>query len=149
VIPITIYERENNGNYSAKVSSVIISLLHPFMEMHPGVFELYPIGRVTRVFFSSLLSPPPPNIRHISIYRCIYLEPSLNPAVNQYKLQHPTALNWRTLELKPTLDGDTHTFTYTELTDFAIKQTLKSDARVGFSQGLHTFTFAIKLQVDC
>jgi hypothetical protein len=44
VNPVTIYERKGPGEYAAKVSVIIISLLHEFMQAYPDVIELYDIG---------------------------------------------------------------------------------------------------------
>ena len=42
--PVTIYERRGPGEYTAKISVTIVSLLHDFMEEHPNLIELYDIG---------------------------------------------------------------------------------------------------------
>jgi hypothetical protein len=42
--PVTIYERRGPGEYTAKVSVTIISLLYDFMQMNPSLIELYDIG---------------------------------------------------------------------------------------------------------
>lgn len=44
VNPVTIYERRGPGEYTAKISVTIISLLHDFMQLHPNMIELYDIG---------------------------------------------------------------------------------------------------------
>lgn len=42
--PVTIYERRGPGEYTAKVSVTIISLLYDFMQLNPHLIELYDIG---------------------------------------------------------------------------------------------------------
>jgi hypothetical protein len=44
VNPVTIYERTGPGEYTAKVSVIIISLLHDFMQAYSHLIELYDIG---------------------------------------------------------------------------------------------------------
>jgi len=44
VNPVLIYERKGPGIYTAKVSVIIVSLLHDFMETYPNMIELYDIG---------------------------------------------------------------------------------------------------------
>jgi len=43
--PVIIYEKQKPGIYTAKVSVIIVSLLHDFMEAHPNMIELYDIGK--------------------------------------------------------------------------------------------------------
>lgn len=51
VNPVTIYERRGPGEYTAKISVTIISLLHDFTQLHPNLIELYDIGNsLTRKF---------------------------------------------------------------------------------------------------
>lgn len=45
VNPVTIYERRGPGEYTAKISVIIISLLYDFMQSHPKLIEVYDIGR--------------------------------------------------------------------------------------------------------
>ncbi len=45
VNPVLIYERKAPGIYTAKVSVIIVSLLHDFMETHPNMIELCDIGK--------------------------------------------------------------------------------------------------------
>ncbi len=45
VNPVLTYERKGPGIYTAKVSVIIVSLLHDFMETHPNMIELYDIGK--------------------------------------------------------------------------------------------------------
>jgi hypothetical protein len=45
VNPVLIYERKGPGEYTAKVSVIIVSLLHDFMQTHPNLIELYDIGK--------------------------------------------------------------------------------------------------------
>ena len=45
VNPTTIYDRKGPGQYTAKISVLIISLLHDFMQLFPNLIELYPIGK--------------------------------------------------------------------------------------------------------
>ena len=47
VNPVTIYERKGPGEYTAKISVIIISLLYDFMQLRPDVIELYDIGNQT------------------------------------------------------------------------------------------------------
>jgi hypothetical protein len=44
VNPVTIYERRGPGEYTAKISVIIICLLHDFVEEYPSLIELYDIG---------------------------------------------------------------------------------------------------------
>lgn len=44
VNPVTIYERKGPGEYIAKISVIIISLLYDFMQTNPNLIELYDIG---------------------------------------------------------------------------------------------------------
>jgi hypothetical protein len=43
-IPVTIYERKNPGQYGAKISIFIVTLLGDFMKRYPDWIELYAIG---------------------------------------------------------------------------------------------------------
>jgi len=45
VNPVLIYDRKGPGKNTAKVSVIIISLLHDFMETHPNMIQLDPIGK--------------------------------------------------------------------------------------------------------
>jgi hypothetical protein len=45
VNPVTIYERKGPGEYTAKISVTIISLLNDFMQLRPKLIELYDIGK--------------------------------------------------------------------------------------------------------
>jgi hypothetical protein len=45
VNPVIIYERKGLGEYTAKVSVIIVSLLHDFMQTHPNLIELCDIGK--------------------------------------------------------------------------------------------------------
>ena len=45
VNPVIIYERKGPGEYTAKVSVIIVSLLHDFMQTHPNMIELCDIGK--------------------------------------------------------------------------------------------------------
>ena len=49
VNPTTIYERKGPGQYGAKISVCIISLLHDFMQQYPKLIQLYDIGRRDRL----------------------------------------------------------------------------------------------------
>jgi hypothetical protein len=44
VNPVLIAERKGPGRHVAKVSVIIISLLHDFMQTHPNMIELNDIG---------------------------------------------------------------------------------------------------------
>ncbi len=44
VNPVLIYEKKEPGIFKAKVSVIIISLLHDFMETHPNLIKFYDIG---------------------------------------------------------------------------------------------------------
>jgi hypothetical protein len=115
--PVTIYERRGPGEYTAKISVTIISLLHDFMQQYPNLIELYDI------------------------------EPSLCPASQYYKLEEPRILSWKTCQVQTIPGGKSRTFLYAELTAITIEQSSKTDTRVRFAQLLHSFKFAIKLQV--
>jgi hypothetical protein len=56
VNPVTIYERRGPGEYTAKVTVTIISLLHDFMQLNPNLIELYDIGIPFRSFIHSFIS---------------------------------------------------------------------------------------------
>ena len=45
VNPITTYERKGPGEYTAKISVTIVSLLHDFMVTHPNLIKLEDIGK--------------------------------------------------------------------------------------------------------
>jgi hypothetical protein len=45
VNPVLIAERKGPGIHVAKVSVIIISLLHDFMQTHPNMIELNDIGK--------------------------------------------------------------------------------------------------------
>jgi len=45
VNPVTTYERKESGEYLAKLSVTVVSLLHDFMVTHPNLIELYDIGK--------------------------------------------------------------------------------------------------------
>jgi hypothetical protein len=45
VNPVLIYEKKGPGLYTAKVSVIIVSLLHDFIETHPNLIQFYDIGR--------------------------------------------------------------------------------------------------------
>ena len=77
----------------------------------------------------------------------LYLEPSLCPSSDYYKLEEPRSLSWKTCQLQTGATGKYHTFLYAELTHITIEQLSKSDTRVRFAQLIHSFKFAIKLQV--
>lgn len=55
VNPVTIYERRGPGEYTAKISVTIISLLHDFMQLHPNMIELYDIGNSIIVLIRSMI----------------------------------------------------------------------------------------------
>lgn len=76
------------------------------------------------------------------------LEPSLYPTSDQYRLEDPQSLSWKTVHLQPTPDTRTRVFKYADLTNITIGQTSKTDTRVRFAQALHSFRFAIKLRVN-
>ena len=57
VIPVVIYERKCPGVYTAKISVIIVSLLHDFMQLHPGTIELYDIGSDDDASYSMLCHP--------------------------------------------------------------------------------------------
>jgi hypothetical protein len=44
-IPVLNYDRTGPGKYTAKVTVIIISLLHDFMETHPNMIQLRDIGK--------------------------------------------------------------------------------------------------------
>lgn len=52
VNPTTIYERKGPGQYGAKISVCIISLLNDFMQQYPKLIQLYDIGRLDHVLLS-------------------------------------------------------------------------------------------------
>ncbi len=54
VNPVTVYERKETGEYVAKLSVTIVSLLHDFMVTHPNLIELYDIGK--EMMFRSILN---------------------------------------------------------------------------------------------
>ncbi|CAF1089274.1 unnamed protein product [Rotaria sp. Silwood1] len=118
VNPVTIYERKGPGEYTAKISVTIISLLHDFMQTHPNLIELFDI------------------------------EPSLSPSSPYYKLEEPRSLSWKICHLQTAPGGKTRTFLYAELSAITIEQSSKTDTRVRFAQLLHSFKFAIKLQLN-
>ncbi|CAF2722281.1 unnamed protein product [Rotaria sp. Silwood2] len=118
VNPVTIYERKGPGEYTAKISVTIISLLHDFIQTHPNLIELFDI------------------------------EPSLSPSSPYYKLEEPRSLSWKTCQLQTAPGGKSRTFLYAELSAITIEQSSKTDTRVRFAQLLHSFKFAIKLQLN-
>lgn len=65
-----------------------------------------------------------------------------------YKLEEPRQLSWKTCQLQTGSGGKTKTFYCVELSNITIEQASKSDTRVRFAQLLHSFKFAIKLQVS-
>jgi hypothetical protein len=86
--------------------------------------------------------------KFIYIIMFFFIEPSLCPASQYYKLEEPRSLNWKTCQLQPSAGGKSRTFLYAELTAITIEQSSKTDTRVRFAQLLHSFKFAIKLQVS-
>ncbi|CAM4894403.1 unnamed protein product [Rotaria socialis] len=116
--PVTIYERKAPGEYTAKISVTIISLLYDFMQTHPNLLELFDI------------------------------EPSLYPSSAHYKLEEPRSLSWKTCQVQTAPGGKSRTFLYAELSAITIEQALKTDTRVRFAQLLHSFKFAVKVQLN-
>jgi hypothetical protein len=45
VNPVTVYERKGPGEYAAKISVIIVSLLHDFIETHPNMIKVDDIGK--------------------------------------------------------------------------------------------------------
>jgi hypothetical protein len=85
-----------------------------------------------------------------SIYIIIiffYIEPSICPPSQFYKIEEPRSLSWKTCQLQTGSGGKSRTFLCAELSAITIEQSSKSDTRVRFAQLLHSFKFAIKLQV--
>ncbi|CAF1534675.1 unnamed protein product [Rotaria magnacalcarata] len=116
--PVTIYERKAPGEYTAKISVTIISLLYDFMQTHPNLLELFDI------------------------------EPSLYPSSTYYKLEEPRSLSWKTCQVQTAPGGKSRTFLYAELSAITIEQASKTDTRVRFAQLLHSFKFAVKVQLN-
>ncbi|CAF1010978.1 unnamed protein product [Adineta steineri] len=118
VNPVTIYERKGPGAYTAKISVTIVSLLYDFMQQYPNLIELFDI------------------------------EPSLCPSSNYYRLEEPRSLSWKPYQLVIGASGRSHTFLCAELSSITIEQASKTDTRVRFAQLIHSFKFAIKLQLN-
>lgn len=78
----------------------------------------------------------------------MYIEPSLLPSSTYYKLEEPRSLTWKTCQVQTAPGGICRTFYYAELSAITIEQSSKTDTRVRFAQLLHSFKFAIKLQVN-
>ena len=76
------------------------------------------------------------------------LEPSLCPASPFYKLEEPRTISWKTCQIQTAIGGKPRTFLCAELSAITIEQASKTDTRVRFAQLLHSFIFAIKLQVS-
>ncbi len=54
VNPVIIYYPNGRGEFKAKVSVTIVSLLHDFMVTHPNLIELYDIGK--KIMFRLILN---------------------------------------------------------------------------------------------
>ena len=63
-------------------------------------------------------------------------------------MEEPRSLSWKTCQLLAAPGGKPPTFQYAELSVITIEQASKTDTRVRFAQLLHSFKFAIKLQVN-
>lgn len=88
-------------------------------------------------------------IKYIFIsFSYFLLEPSLCPSSEAYKLEEPRSLPWKTCQVQVNSSGKTRTFLYAEISNITIEQSSKTDTRVRFAQLLHSFKFAIKLQVS-
>ena len=138
VNPITIYERRRPGEYTAKISVTIISLLNDFIEQHPNLIELVDIGKRKQLIVYGFLKK----------YIYIYLEPSLHPISPHYKLAEPQTISWKPCQIQTELAGRSRTFLCAELTSITIEQSSKTDTRVRFAQLLHSLKFAIKIHVN-
>ncbi|CAF1076025.1 unnamed protein product [Adineta steineri] len=116
--PVTIYERRGPGEYGAKISVTIVSLLHDFMETHPNLIELYDI------------------------------ETSLWPLSPLYKLDESQTLSWKTCQLQVTPNDKPQIIDYAELSFITILQSNKTNTRIHFGEVLHSLKFAIKLHLN-
>jgi hypothetical protein len=105
------------------------------MQLNPNLIELYDIGIPFRSFIHNF-------------YFRIHIEPSLCPASPYYKLEEPRAISWKQCQIQTPSGGKSHTFLCAELSAIIIEQASKTDTRVRFAQLLHSFKFAIKLQVS-
>ena len=52
VNPVTVYDRAGNGKYKMKISVMIVSLLHDFIETHPELITIENIGNSCGGYFS-------------------------------------------------------------------------------------------------
>ena len=86
--------------------------------------------------------------KYIFIIFCFfYYRTKLYPLTQHYKLEEPRVISWKTCQIQTGSTGKTRTFLYAELSSITIQQSSKTDTRVRFAQAIHSFKFAIKLQV--
>ncbi len=78
----------------------------------------------------------------------MYLEPSLWPLSQKYKLAEPRTISWKTCQLEPYPGDKPRAIHYAELSCITILQASKEYKRVHFAQLLHSLKFAIKLHVS-
>ena len=55
VNPVLIYERKESNLYTVKVSAMVVSLLHDFMQTHPNCIDFDDIGKLIILDFISSL----------------------------------------------------------------------------------------------
>lgn len=135
VNPVLIYNRKENDEYEATGSVRIISLLHDFMQTHPGLIQLYDIGN--QITFISFI---------ITIGLCV--EPSLHPRSRFYRFNESQTLLWKTCSLQACPSAKQHIMQYAVLESIVFRQTSKKDMRKHIAKVLHTLKFSVKLLVS-
>jgi hypothetical protein len=77
----------------------------------------------------------------------MYLELSLWPSSQYYKLEESQTLSWKTCRLDGCPGNKPQIIQYAELAFITIQQSSKTTTRIHFNEDLHTLKFAIKLHV--
>ncbi len=76
-----------------------------------------------------------------------YLELSLHPPSQHYKLELPHSILWNICYLKVCSGNKSRIIQYAEILRITIRQKSPNDTRVHFTQELHTLKFTIRLRV--
>jgi hypothetical protein len=79
---------------------------------------------------------------------CLYLEPSLLPVSEHYKLAEPQSISWKTRELHLTPGENAQTIQYAELSQITIQQIPSANMARSLGEQLHTLNFSIRLRVS-